>query len=287
MKIIGTGLTGLVGSRIIELLNEKHQFENLSTSTGIDITDSASVLSHITSSDASVVLHLAAKANVDACEEDKALGKDGEAWKINVNGTQHIVRACEETAKRLIYISTDFVFDGQKEIYTEEDIPNPINWYAQTKYEGEKVVQLASIPWVIARIAYPYRAQFNRNDFVRAVKGRLEKQESVTMITDHIMTPTFIDDIALAIAHMIMKEAKGIYHIVGSEWVSPFEAANLIAEEFGYNRDLIQRITHGEYFKNKAPRPFHLALENDKIQQLGIRMKTFKEGIHAVKEQLL
>src|SRR3989338_4999304 len=90
MKILGTGLDGLVGSRIVELLKDKHEFENLSISTGVDITDRDVILEKIKTSDAQIVLHLAAKTNVDVCEKDKALGEDGEAWKINVGGTKNM-----------------------------------------------------------------------------------------------------------------------------------------------------------------------------------------------------
>ena len=141
-----------------------------------------------------IVLHMAAKTNVDGCEEDKARDKEileykdpqkqeqawmeeKTAWTINVFGTQNIIDACQKTNKKLIYISTDFVFDGTKKAYSEEDKPNPINWYAKTKYEGEKIIQNSGLDYVIARIAYPYRAFFERKDFVRAILiDKLEKR---------------------------------------------------------------------------------------------------------------
>jgi dTDP-4-dehydrorhamnose reductase len=144
MKILGTGLTGLVGSRVVELLSNKYEFENLSRSSGSDISNKEQVLGKIKSSDAQVILHLAAKTNVDECEKDKTLAQSGEAWRINVEGTKNIADACLQASKKLIYISTDFVFDGENPPpggYSEEDIPNPVNWYARTKYEGEKIVQ--------------------------------------------------------------------------------------------------------------------------------------------------
>jgi dTDP-4-dehydrorhamnose reductase len=140
MKILGTGLTGLVGSRVVELLKDKYEFENLSRSSGVDITDKNQVLEKIKGSNAQVVLHLAAKTNVDGCELDKPLKEKGEAWKINVEGVRNVAEACSQTNKKLIYISTDFVFDGTKDAYSEEDIANPVNWYAQTKYEEKRLL---------------------------------------------------------------------------------------------------------------------------------------------------
>ncbi|CAN5130148.1 dTDP-4-dehydrorhamnose reductase [soil metagenome] len=286
MKILGTGLTGLVGSRIVELLKDKYEFENISRSTGVDITNKEQVHKAISETDAEIVFHLAAKADVDGCEKDKELGEQGEAWKINVEGTRNVVLACEALKKKLVYISTDFVFDGEKELYTEDDTPRPVNFYAKTKYEGEKIVQTLTPSWLILRIAYPYRAQFEKNDFVRAVKGKLEKGEAVTMVTDHIFCPTFIDDIANALDRLLMQEATGIFHVVGGQALSPLDVATKIAKEFDYETTLISATTRAEFFKDRAIRPFRLALNNDKISKLGIQMRSFEEGLTELKIQI-
>jgi dTDP-4-dehydrorhamnose reductase len=286
VKILGTGLTGLVGSRIVKLLSAKYQFENISRSNGVDIENKESVLSAISTSDAQVVLHLAAKTNVDGCETDKSLGQDGEAWRINVEGTKNISVACSQTNKKLIYISTDFVFDGTKKAYSEEDIPNPVNWYAKTKYEGEKIVMDLKTPWIIARIAYPYRANFVRSDFFRAILSRLKNNEPVSAVTDHIFTPTFIDDIAFALDILIKNNSQGIFHVVGSQSLTPFAAANLIADEFELDKSRISKTTRADFFSNRATRPFQLSLKNDKITKLGIRMRTFDGGLREIKTQI-
>jgi dTDP-4-dehydrorhamnose reductase len=289
MKILGTGLTGLVGSRIVELLKDKYEFENLSRSSGVDIINKNQVLEKIKNSEAQIVLHLAAKADVDECENDKALGQDGEAWKINVEGTRNVVNACQEVSKKLIYISTDFVFDGINPPvggYSEEDIPNPVNYYAQTKYEGEKIIRDLKIPWIIARIAYPYRTNFTKSDFFRAILGRLQEGKSIMAVTDHIFTPTFIDDIASALDVLIDSNSRGVFHAVGSQRLTPFDAANLIADTFSLDKSKISRTTRSEFFNNRAPRPFQLALRNDKIIKLGARMRTFKEGLDEILKQI-
>ncbi|MEK7533952.1 MAG: SDR family oxidoreductase [Patescibacteria group bacterium] len=283
MKILGTGLLGLVGSRITALLKDRYEFE----SSDVDITDRQGIIERIKNSNASTVLHLAAKTDVDGCEKDKLLGENGDAWKVNVNGTKNVTDACQEGNKKLIYISTDFVFDGEKTLqYTEEDTANPINWYGKTKLEGEKIVQNASIPWVIARIAYPYRANFVRNDFLRTILKRLQGRKKVVAITDHIFTPTFIDDIAFAIDKLIKKEALGVFHVVGNEPLSPYDAVIAITKAFGFDQKDITKTTRSEFFRNRAPRPFHLALKNDKIGKLGVKMRTFEEGIQEIRRQI-
>lgn len=283
MKILGTGLSGLVGSRIVELLNSEFEFEDVSLDTGINIVNKDQVSQAIKNSSSSVVLHLAAKADVDSCEQDKPLGKEGPAWKINVLGTENVVNACKESGKKIIYISTDFVFDGEKEYYTEEDTPNPLNWYAQTKYEGEKIVQQSLGPYIVMRIAYPYRkGVFAKKDFVHSILNRLEKGQMVKAVVDHVITPTFIDDIAKAIKFLIEKKEEGIFHVVGSEHITPFDASLKIATQFGFDLSLIGKTTRSEYFKDRAQRPFRLALKNDKILQLGLQMKTFEEGLREI-----
>lgn len=289
-KIAIIGSTGLVGSSVTEILKEKFEIEEYNSSTGFDITNPSSITA-LYSSEAEIAIHLAAKAHVDGCEEDKPLGKEGDAWKVNVDGVKNVAEVCEKSAKKFIYISTDFVFDGEKPVgeeYTEVDAPNPIDWYGHTKYEGEKIVQQMSSPWIIARIAYPYRAKFpKKKDFVRVIKDLLEKGHNISAVTDHIMCPTYIDDIALALKVLIEKNKEGIFHVVGSEALSPFDAVTQIAKVFDLPTDNIAPATREEYFKGKAPRPYNLALDNGKITDLGLRMKTFEEGLLEINKQLV
>ncbi|EKD65032.1 MAG: hypothetical protein ACD_50C00208G0004 [uncultured bacterium] len=302
MKILGTGLFGLIGSRVRELLSDKYSFGDISIQNGIDITDKKRVFDEIKNSDASIVLHLAAKTSVDGCEKDKKKDikilrykdikrqeeewfKEKTAWAVNVYGTKNVVDACIQSRKKLIYTSTDFVFDGSKNLYSEEDKPNPINWYGRTKYEGEEIVKKSSTPWIIARIAYPYRANFIRQDFVRILIEKLRKKEHLQMVTDHVMSPTFVDDIAYALDGLIKNNSTGIFHVVGSEFITPYDAACKIAKSFGLEENSIAKTTRAEYFRNRAPRPFHLALKNDKIQSLGVKMRGLEEGLEEVKIQ--
>lgn len=297
-NVIITGGNGLVGSRVVELLSDKFNFQKASRETGINITKKDEVFSFFKNSNARIVIHMAAKADVDGCETDKDedsknLSLNSYDWEdshsaygVNVYGTKNVLDAADKTGKKIIYISTDFVFDGEKEEpYAEEDLPNPINWYANTKYLGEREI-LKSNNFIIARIAYPYRASFEKKDFVRAIMTRFQKSQEISGITDHIMTPTYIDDIANALEVLIKNWDSGTYHVVGSSFISPFEAAGKIASIFGFDASLIKKTTRAEFFANRAPRPFHLALKNDKIARLGVRMRTFEEGLLEIKKLL-
>ncbi len=272
MKIIGTGLTGLVGSRVAELLKDKYEFVNFSRRSGNDITDKNEVFNFLGSSDAPLVIHLAAKTDVDDCEKDKEedskiLGykdiKEQEeefkikktAWAVNVLGTKNIVDACRKTKKKLIYISTDFVFDGTKDFYKEEDTPNPINWYGKTKYEGEKLVSSSEIPNAIIRISYPYRAKFPKKDFIRVLIDLLANGKSLRMVSDQIITPTFIDDLDFVFDYFLKNQTEGVFHACGGDSLTPFEIVNKIAEVFGFNKNLISKTIRKEFFRGRAERP--------------------------------
>lgn len=285
MKILGTGLNGLVGSRISELLGDKYQFENISRSTGVDIQNKDQVTEKISSSDADVLLHLVAKTDVDGCEKDKEFTESGEAWQMNVIGTQYIVDACKLSGKKIIYISTDFVFDGTKgDPYSEDDTPHPLNWYAHTKWQGELIVQQAGIPYVIMRLAYPYGRPFEKKkDFVQAILSRLQNNQQIMGVTDHFFTPTYLDDIAFALDAIIAAHAEGIYHVVGNQSLTPYTAALRIAEAFGYDTSIVQKTTREIFFRDRAQRPYNLSLKNDKITKLGVNMRGFQEGLEALK----
>ncbi len=293
MKIYTIGGSGLVGTKIVEILQDKklvssdYAVDDLSLTNGVDITDPTSLDVIRKDTEHDVVLHIAAKTDVEGCEKDKVLGEDGAAYKINVLGTRNVAEAAKAGNKKLLYISTDYVFDGKKEPpykYKEDDEPNPVNWYATTKYKGELEVQRSGVPYTIIRIGYPFRADpFElKNDFVHAIMNRLSKNMPLTAVTDHIMTPTFIDDIAYAIDTIISKKAEGIYHVVGSQSLSPYDAFMLMADKFHYDKNLITKISREELYKGKASRAFNLSINNVKITQLGVKMRTFEEGLDKV-----
>ncbi len=299
MNILGTGLSGLVGSRFTELFEKVYQFEHINLENGVDILDKTSVDKIISSSSAKIVIHMAAKTNVDGCELDKETDKKAidennfkeiiskkTAWAVNVLGTKNIVDSCKENNKKIIYISTDFVFNGQKKSYTEEDTPDPLNWYARTKYEGEKLVENSGLDFMIIRPSYPYRAFFQRGDIVRSLIKKLENKEKLSMITDHIIRPTFIDDIANALDVLIQTNSEGIFHVVGSQSITPYDMALKVAKQFNLDQSLITKTTRRDYFSGKAARPFCLNLKNDKISKLGVEMSSFDKGLEEVKNQL-
>jgi len=281
MNILGTGLSGLVGSRVTELLAPDFTFENLSLETGVDITNRASVDAYFAKSDAPWVFHMAAYTDVQGAEKDHDT-----AWKVNVLATENIVNNCKKLGKKLLYIDTDYAFDGKKEFYMEDDAPNPLGWYAKTKTEGAK--RVLAVEGLVIRISNPYRSNpVGKKDWVHKMLERLESGQPITCAPDQLFVPTFIDDIAEALRVLIKNNASGIYHVVSAPALSPFDAGLAIAGVFGYDKNLVQKVPFAELFASRAPIPRYAVLKNDKIKALGVNMHSFIEGLKEVRKQEL
>ncbi len=269
-----TGSTGLIGTRILELLGYKYVFIPI-LQNEVDITDHESLMSNLKDHHFDFLIHLAAYTNVDGAEKDKEL-----CHSINVKGTQNIADLCHKKHARLIHISTDFVFDGKKEneekmpIYTEASTPKPISWYGQTKYEAEQIVADDSM---IVRLSYPYRKAFEpKRDFVRTIAHMLTEGKTMTMVDDSLITPTYIDDIAYALDHLIENYVPEVFHLVGSDSMSPYAAGLAIAKHYHLDANLIKPIAYETYFAHKALRPQYAQITNTK--HVGLKMKSLEEG---------
>jgi len=260
--------------------------ENLSLETGVDITDKKSVDVYFAKSSAPWVFHLAAYTDVQGAEKERELGEGSKAWKVNVLATEHIAENCKKFGKKLLYIDTDYAFDGTKKEYSEEDAPNPLGWYAITKTEGAKRVLALGDHGLVIRISNPYRAHpVGKKDFVHKMLERLQASQTITGATDQLFTPTFIDDIAAALKALITTDAHGIYHVVSGSALSPYEAGLAIADVWGIDKNLVQKTTFAEMFSGRAPAPQYAALKNDKIRSLGVTIHSFAEGIAEVRKQ--
>ena len=297
IKIVGTGLSGLVGSRIVELLQKKYQFVDFSLDSGVDITKLPSLKKAFTQNlGCEAVIHLAAFTNVSEAAKQEG-NKNGLCYKINVIGTQNIVNLCQEYDKYLIHFSTDFVFDGKKKTaYTEEDKPHPIEWYSRTKYLAEKIVCQSKNPWLIARIAFPFKAKPSpkkfepkiKLDLVRTIIQKLKIGQEVKMFTDQIITPTFIDDIAKAIDIFIQKKPTGVYHLVGSNFITPYNLALKICKVFNFDKTKVKKTSLHEYQTiDPRPRQFSLCLSNKKLEKtLKVKMFSLDQAFQKIKIQL-
>ena len=232
-NLLVTGLSGMIGSRFQELYEPKYEFQNLDLATGVDITDKAAVTKAVKETKADIILHLAAFTNVDEAHKQNG-DKKGPAYMINVVGTKNLVDAAKKHNKYLIHISTDFVFSGEKrKPYTEEDQVDPIEWYGETKAEAERIIKESFDNWAILRPSFPFRSNFgDKLDVVRKIIKGLKEDSLPPMFTDHILTPTFVDDLCKVFFMFTLKRPKGIFHATGSSAVSDFELAQIIKNTF-------------------------------------------------------
>lgn len=308
MKIILTGATGLIGSRFFDLLKTKYEIAPLSSSFGVDITDKSRVSKFLNEKNPQLILHMAAKTNVDACEEDKEgdvkrllksdIVKDKlfypenidptefkgslSAFGINVVGTKNLSDWAAENERKMIYISTDFVFDGEQNIpYTEEDPPLPVDWYGETKLMGEKVITGNAL---ITRISFPFGHKSPiKKDLIWTIVDLLSTKPEVSLVVDQIITPTLIDDIVGGLDFLISNNVSGLYNLCGNNFLSPYDIGLAVAREFGFNETKITTTTRQKLYEDRARRPFKVMLKNDKLKNLGFEMTDFFEALKKIR----
>lgn len=282
-RLFITGGSGLLGSRFSKFTDE---YEVTTTynknpkehSVKLDITDEKDVLNKIEALSPDLVVHPAALTNVDYCEDHKE-----EAYKINAQGTLNMVKACEKIDSKLIYVSTDFVFDGTEGSYKETDKTNPISYYGLSKLKGEEFVQESDIKSAIVRVSVLYGWHENFN-YVMWVIDELKKGNNINIVTDEYNSPTYAENAAEAILKIFSKNKEGIYHIAGDERINRFDFAKNIAKVFELDETLINPIKSEDLIR-KARRPLDSSLSVEKAKN-DLNFKFFKttEGLKEMKK---
>lgn len=268
-KVVITGASGLVGSRVIELLTDKIDIIPLDHQIA-DITDKNSLFNFFKNIDYDILVHFAAYTNVDKAEEERE-----KCYQINVEGTKNLFEIAADKNKKFVYISTDFVFDGKTPPFWEDSKPNPLSWYGKTKYQGEKIVRDKGM---IIRIASPYGiSPAKKQCFVRRIINLLNKGVVLKMIDDSLITPTFIDDIAAGLFYLLQNYTADVFHLTGKDSLSPYEIGKNIAKTFGFSSNLIKKTSFKKFFRHKAVRPQWSVIKSKKNSFCP--MKNFQQGL--------
>lgn len=285
--VIITGATGLIGSRIVELLSSKFNFIALNREDGIDITNEDQVSEFIKNQKAEVILHLAAYTNTSEAEK-QADDENGECFRVNVVGTRNLAEVARKYDKHLIFFSTDFVFDGEKnEPYNEEDSPNPIGWYAKTKFLAEEEIKKSEAVHTIVRTSYPFRANFQaKPDIVHKIINGF-KDGKLSMFDDSFITPTFVDDISEGVGGLLMRKPQGIFNLTGNDFVTPYELSIRIARIFGFDPKIVKSSKAVDFEKETGRKYMaSLKMNNEKIKKfLNINIHSLDEALEIVKNQ--
>lgn len=216
-----------------------------------DITDDANMHAIVEANHPAIVVHAAAMTQADECQQQTETCE-----AVNVRATAQLLLSAESCAAYFLYVSTDFVFDGEKGDYNEEDDLNPVNYYGFTKMQAEAIVQTSEIPFGIARtcLVYGDHPAGTRNNIVTWVRQSLRDQKQIKVVTDQWRTPTWVNDLSAGILLMIQHRAPGIFHLSGQDKLSPYEIAMAVASEYGLSQNLIEPV-NASTFSQPARRP--------------------------------
>jgi dTDP-4-dehydrorhamnose reductase len=298
LKILITGANGLLGQKLVEQLVQQGEFEVIATGRGpcrlsgsgytyqvLDIENQQEVDQIVLNLCPEVIIHGAAMTHVDECEKHQEA-----CYRANVLATKYLIAAAEKIQSHFIFVSTDFIFsglDGQNP-YMEEALPDPVNYYGQTKLDGEELLKHSSLKWAIARtvLVYGLANDLSRSNIILWVKSSLEAGKQIQVVDDQVRTPTLAEDLAAGCILMAEQGATGIFNISGSELLTPYQMAMETADYFGLNKELIVR-TDSTKFTQPARRPMKTGFVIEKAKnQLGYRPKSFREGISILSKQL-
>ncbi|MFZ5801457.1 MAG: dTDP-4-dehydrorhamnose reductase [Candidatus Omnitrophota bacterium] len=280
---------GLVGSNLLAEF-KRQGFAVVSTAADtpedepaeflVDVTDKGGLAAVFSAAKPQQVILAAAFTNVDLCESEKE-----KAYRINVEGCRNVAELCQRNSAKMVFFSSEYVFDGKNGPYSEEDIPHPINVYGQTKLEAEKIV--AGLPeHLIIRTTVIYGKERMGKNFAFRLVNSLRQGILVKVPNDQISSPTYAPDLARAVGELVKKEKLGIYNVVGSEVISRYDFALRVAEVFGLNKDLLIPVTTAE-FKPAAARPLKAGLKIDKVERdTGLKIPSIENSLKRFKAEL-
>ena len=292
-RLLIIGSTGLVGSKVASMA-QSYGFDpyctantrqsNFARSSRLDITDLEATLRLVEETKPRAIVNTAALTNVDYCETHRE-----EADRVNVHGVRNLSEAAQQNGSRLIHISTDSVFDGSSGNYSESDVPNPLNYYSETKRRSEEIV-LRMPNFAIARSSVIYgwvptyglgvpAASAKALNFGLFVLDKLSRSETVNAVRDQYTCPTFANNLSDALLRLARSTLTGIFHTVGRSCVSRYEFALKICEVFGFPSSLVHPILSSELHQI-AVRPKNTCLTVERAERaLNMRFLTVQEGL--------
>ncbi|MCF6224616.1 MAG: SDR family oxidoreductase [Flavobacteriaceae bacterium] len=297
-KILITGSNGLLGQKLIKLFLCKNDFEIFAVSRGenrlnnkkgytyysMDITKQDKLSDLVNKIKPKYIIHTAAMTNVDACELHKK-----ECDLINVEMVSTLTEMSKRNNIHLIHISTDFIFDGEKNsVYTEKDKPNPISHYGLSKLKSENIILKSNIKYTILRTILVYGLVDNneRSNIVLWVKNSLENKKEITVVTDQFRMPTFADDLAESCFLAIENDATGIFNVSSNTLLSIYDIAIEVARAFNLDEIFIKPIKTSKLFL-PAKRPPRTGFDlNKSIKLLKLPVYAFGDRLQIFKEQI-
>jgi dTDP-4-dehydrorhamnose reductase len=298
-KVLITGANGLVGQKILGQLILRDDFEIIASGLGVprlpalwctgyrwislDISHRIQVNEVLLHERPDFVIHAAAMTQVDQCEQNQEL-----CWTVNVTAVSYLVEACKEISCHFIHLSTDFIFDGTSGPYSEDDLPNPVNFYGKSKLAAEKIIIDSEIRQTIIRtvLVYGLGHDLSRSNLILWVKSSLEHGKKIKVVNDQWRTPTLAEDLAWGCIAIMDHGATGIFNISGECWLTPYDMALQVVDFFNLNKTLIEEVSAATFVEPaKRPPKTGLVIEKAKTM-LNYRPKSFMDGIGILAKQL-
>ena len=277
MKILVTGSSGLIGNQLVLDLDKTEQtvyscYNNIKSVYGVPTKLNLSNLDDIhkifKKFQPDVIIHCAALTDVEKCEMEPKL-----ANLINAKATEIIAKETERLGSYLIYLSTDYIFDGKKGLYNETDFPNPLNHYGKTKLAGEKTVETNTSKWSIMRTSTPFGTNSSKKTFPVWLLENLQKNKEVNILEDQFTSPTYVPNLSKMILEIVTRNLEGFFHLAGSTRISRFEFAKLIAKKLNLDSSLLNPVKIDTMPWN-ARRSLDSSLDISKINNI-LRTKPF------------
>lgn len=280
VRILVTGSRGMLGSDVVTVLSEEHDVIGVN-SQDFDITEKDTTIKFIKRIKPDLIIHSAAYTDVDGCENNI-----DKAFKVNALGARNIAIAAQEINSAMLYVSTDYVYDGQKEIpYYEYDITNPLSIYGRSKLEGENFVKSLVDKYYIVRTSWIFGR--NGKNFVKTMLELSKTKDSLNIVDDQIGSPTYTLDLAKAIKKLIDSGCYGTYHLTNSEYCSWYDFTKYIYEIANISHVKLNPITTEELGR-PAPRPKNSKLEKFYWKLNGFKeLRSYKEAVDEYTKELI
>jgi len=257
LKFLVTGSAGLIGRQVVKDLSETHEVfscynkskPEFGIPTKMDLLNHEMISNVLSEKKPDVVIHLGAMTAVDLCDtqQDNAL-------KINSQATEILAKECSKINSFMVYVSTDYVFDGNTGMYEENDTTNPLGFYGKSKLLGEKSIQNFSSNWCIARTSTPFGLHPTKKSFPIWVIENLQKQKQIDVLTDQFTSPTYVPSLSRMLIEISERHLTGIIHVAGASKISRYEMASLVSDKLGLDGKLLREISIND-IKWEAQRP--------------------------------
>jgi dTDP-4-dehydrorhamnose reductase len=286
MKFLVTGSAGLVGQNVVlDLVKKNQEVYSIyhddkpidGTPINLDLTDLEKIKQIMQEIKPDIVIHLAAMTNVDLCETEQEL-----AHTMNVKATETLAKQAAKIKAFFVYTSTDYVFDGKEGMKKEDDIPNPLGYYGQTKLEGEMALNNLASNWAITRTSTPFGLHSKKKSFPLWVKESLELKKEIPVLVDQFTSPTYVPNLSKMLIEVATRQISGIIHLAGSTRISRYDFAVMIADQLRLDDTLLLRAKTEEMnWRDKRPKDSSLDVSkateilNEKPQDIAHSLSLF------------